>query len=156
MFGNKNENQKVESQLETVIGAESSFQGTLRSKGSVRIDGKIEGGVSAEGVILGERGEVQGDISARTVVVGGKVTGNVHATESLELLAKSQGSLAICHAPPALDLLKEPFLKADCLMASEKAKVIEVNVNGRYSLWVSAPLRQPRRSLPLLMLQHLF
>ena len=48
MFGNHNGSEKTESHLETVIGAESAFQGTLRSKGSVRIDGKIEGGVSAD------------------------------------------------------------------------------------------------------------
>src|ERR1700761_5706776 len=103
MFGKSNNSapKSSEAHLETVIGAESSFQGTLRSKGSVRVDGKIEGGVSAEGVILGEYGEIQGDISARTVVVGGKVTGNIHATESLELLTKSQvfGDL---HAPQLL------------------------------------------------------
>src|SRR5579864_3047146 len=127
MFG-KNDNEKTETHLETIIGAESSFQGTLRSKGSVRIDGKIEGGVSAEGVILGERGEVQGDISARTVVVGGKVTGNIHSTESLELLAKSQvfGDL---HAPQLL-ISEGAVFEGSCLMASEKTKVIEVNVNG--------------------------
>jgi cytoskeletal protein CcmA (bactofilin family) len=127
MFG-KSENTKLESHLETVIGAESSFQGNLRSKGSVRIDGKIEGGVSAEGVIIGERGEVQGDISARTVVVGGRITGNVHATESLELLTKSQvfGDL---HAPQLL-IAEGAIFEGSCLMASEKAKVIEVNVNG--------------------------
>ena len=101
MFGNKDSQDKGGTHLESVIGAESSFQGTLRSKGSIRIDGKVEGGITAEGVILGERGEVQGDISARTVVVGGKVTGNIHATESLELLTKSQvfGDL---HAPQLL------------------------------------------------------
>ena len=127
MFGNQNGHEKSESHLETMIGAESSFQGTLRSKGSVRIDGKIEGGVSAEGVILGERGEIQGDISARTVVVGGKVTGNIHATESLELLAKSQvfGDL---HAPQLL-IAEGAIFEGSCLMASEKAKIIEVNVN---------------------------
>src|SRR5258708_39889258 len=119
---------KAEGHLETMIGAESSFQGTLRSKGSVRIDGKIEGGVAAEGVILGERGEVQGDISARTIVVGGKVTGNIHATESLELLAKSQvfGDL---HAPQLL-IAEGAIFEGSCVMASEKSKIIEVNVNG--------------------------
>ena len=127
MFG-KNDNDKSDTHLETIIGAESSFQGTLRSKGSVRIDGKIEGGVSAEGLILGERGEIQGDISARTVVVGGKVTGNIHATESLELLAKSQvfGDL---HAPQLL-IAEGAVFEGSCLMASEKAKIIEVNVNS--------------------------
>jgi cytoskeletal protein CcmA (bactofilin family) len=128
MFRSKNGQENADTHLETVIGAESSFQGTLRSKGSIRIDGKIEGGVSAEGVILGERGEVQGDISARTVVVGGKVTGNIHATESLELLTKCQvfGDL---HAPQLL-IAEGAIFEGSCLMASEKAKVIEVNVNG--------------------------
>jgi cytoskeletal protein CcmA (bactofilin family) len=128
MFRSKNGQENIDTHLETVIGAESSFQGTLRSKGSIRIDGKIEGGVSAEGVILGERGEVQGDISARTVVIGGKVTGNIHATESLELLAKCQvfGDL---HAPQLL-IAEGAIFEGSCLMASEKAKVIEVNVNG--------------------------
>jgi len=129
MFGNNsNAGGRAETHLETVIGAESFFQGTLRSKGSVRIDGKIEGGVSAEGVILGEGGEVQGDVSARTVVVGGRVTGNIHATESLELLNKSQvfGDL---HAPQLL-IAEGAVFEGSCLMASEKTKVIEVNVNG--------------------------
>lgn len=129
MFGKPtSSSSKSDAHLETVIGAESSFQGTLRSQGSVRIDGKIEGGVSAEGVILGERGEIQGDISARTVVVGGKVTGNIHATESLELLNKSQvfGDL---HAPQLL-IAEGAIFEGSCLMASEKTKVIEVNVNG--------------------------
>jgi cytoskeletal protein CcmA (bactofilin family) len=124
----KNVSPKNESHLETIVGAESSFQGNLRSKGSVRVDGKIEGGIAAEGVIIGERGEVQGDISARTVVVGGKITGNIHATESLELLTKSQvfGDL---HAPQLL-IAEGAIFEGSCLMASEKAKVIEVNVNG--------------------------
>jgi len=128
MFGkpnSSNPNSKGEGLLETIIGSESSFQGTLRSKGSVRIDGKIEGGLSAEGVIIGERGEVQGDISARTVVVGGKVTGNIHATESLELLTKSQvfGDL---HAPQLL-IAEGAIFEGSCLMASEKAKIIQLN-----------------------------
>lgn len=130
MFGSNQNgtNKKMETHLETVIGSESFFQGTLRSKGSLRIDGKIEGGVSAEGIILGENAEIQGDISARTVVVGGKVTGNIHATESLELLTKSQvfGDL---HAPQ-LVIAEGAIFEGSCLMASEKAKVIEVNVNG--------------------------
>lgn len=125
MFGKTGNGAGNETHLETVVGAESYFQGTLRSKGSVRVDGKIEGGISAEGIILGERGEVQGDISGRTIVVGGKVTGNIHATESLELLAKSQvfGDL---HAPQ-LVIAEGAIFEGSCLMASEKTKVIEVN-----------------------------
>src|SRR6266849_9130675 len=120
-----NGSKRPDAVLETMVGAESFFQGTLRSKGSIRIDGKIEGGVSAEGVILGERGEIQGDISARTVVVGGKVTGNIHANESLELLGKCQ-VFGYLHAPQLL-IAEGAIFEGSCLMASEKAKVIEVN-----------------------------
>jgi cytoskeletal protein CcmA (bactofilin family) len=129
MFNKSNSSlNKADAHLETIIGAETDFQGTLRSKGSVRIDGKIEGGVSAEGVILGDRGEVQGDISARSVVIGGKVTGNIHATESLELLTKCQvfGDL---HAPQLL-IAEGAIFEGSCLMASEKAKVIELNAKA--------------------------
>ncbi|OGR89383.1 MAG: hypothetical protein A2992_04450 [Elusimicrobia bacterium RIFCSPLOWO2_01_FULL_59_12] len=130
MFNNKQTNgiKKPDAQLETMVGAESFFQGTLRSKGSIRVDGKIEGGVSADGVIVGEQGEIQGDVSARSVVVGGKVTGNIHATETLELLAKSQvfGDL---HAPQ-LVIAEGAVFEGSCLMASEKSKIIEVNVNS--------------------------
>ena len=103
MFGNnKNGHERLDTHLETVIGSESSFQGTLRSKGSVRIDGKIEGGVSAEGVILGERGEVQGDISARTVVIGGKVTGDEvrhHDTLLLALVGEHRPAHHVADRP---------------------------------------------------------
>jgi cytoskeletal protein CcmA (bactofilin family) len=131
MFNSKPANgtsKKPDGQLETMVGAESFFQGTLRSKGSIRVDGKIEGGVSADGVIVGEQGEIQGDVSARSVVVGGKVTGNIHATETLELLSKSQvfGDL---HAPQ-LVIAEGAVFEGSCLMASEKSKIIEVNVNS--------------------------
>ena len=48
------------------------------------------GGVSAETVILGDSGQVQGDITAKNIVVGGKVTGNIIASENLELQQHSQ------------------------------------------------------------------
>ena len=120
----KADSRNSDNALETFLGAESSFQGTLRAKGSVRIDGKIEGGVAADGVIVGDQGEIQGDISARKVVIGGKVNGNVHASETLELSAKSQvfGDL---HAPQ-LVIAEGAVFEGSCLMASEKAKVVEI------------------------------
>lgn len=125
MLGSFSKTKKGPDHVETLLGAETFFQGTLRSTGSVRVDGKLEGGVSAEGVIIGEKGDVQGDISAKTIVIGGKVTGNVHATTSLELLPNSQvfGDL---HAP-MLTIAEGAVFEGSCLMASEKVKVLEMN-----------------------------
>jgi cytoskeletal protein CcmA (bactofilin family) len=77
--------------LETIIGQDSVFQGNLKTKGAVRIDGKLEGNVTeAMGVVIGDHGVVAGDVVAKIIVVGGKVTGNVTAQQSLEILAKAQ------------------------------------------------------------------
>lgn len=41
--------------LEVIIGTESAIRGDLTSKGTVRIDGSIEGNVTADCVVVGEK-----------------------------------------------------------------------------------------------------
>ena len=49
---------------DTVIGNEAYFQGTITAKGSLRIDGRIDGSiVDAKTVTIGKTGKVKGDIS---------------------------------------------------------------------------------------------
>ncbi|OGS19717.1 MAG: hypothetical protein A2219_01355 [Elusimicrobia bacterium RIFOXYA2_FULL_50_26] len=127
MFGNKKENEF--GIMETVIGAESSMQGTIRSKNSIRIDGKLDGEIAeANGVIIGETGQVQGDIKGNTVIVGGKVTGNITATSTLEILPKAQvyGDL---HSA-LLTISEGATFEGNCVMSTDKNKVIEMNVEN--------------------------
>ncbi|MBN1621579.1 MAG: polymer-forming cytoskeletal protein [Endomicrobiales bacterium] len=116
--------------LETIIGPESTFQGTIKSKNSVRIDGKLEGGVAeANGVIIGEKGQVQGDINARNVIVGGKITGNLTATHNLEILPKAQVYGDIHTA--LLSIGEGATFEGNCVMSTEKNKVIEMDIENR-------------------------
>ena len=72
----------------SVVGPEAYFQGTLNAKGSLRIDGRMEGAITdAHAVVIGDAGKVIGDISAETVVIGGEVKGNISAVQSAELLS---------------------------------------------------------------------
>lgn len=128
MFGKKKENEF--GVLETVIGPDSTFQGTLRTKGSIRIDGKLEGSIAeANGVVIGEKGQVQGDINARIVVIGGKITGNTTATHSLEILPKAQVYGDIHSA--LLIIGEGATFEGNCVMATDKNKVIEMDVQSR-------------------------
>lgn len=112
--------------METVIGTETLIQGTLSSKGSMRIDGKVEGGISdADNVVIGENGEVQGDITSRTVVIGGKVTGNVIAN-SIEILTDAQIRGDIKTA--ALAISEGATFEGNCTMTKDK-QVIEMDVS---------------------------
>ena len=72
--------------MDTLVGPETIFKGTFTSKNSVRIDGEVHGNVNCEdGVVVGAKGLVRGNITARSIVVGGRVKGNVTASMRLEM-----------------------------------------------------------------------
>ncbi len=81
---------KIESsanKVRTVLGDETRFNGILRFKDSLKIDGHFEGAIESPGFLMVETGaEVVADISVGILVVGGIIHGNVTAAERLELL----------------------------------------------------------------------
>ena len=62
------------------------FSGKLRSKGSVRIDGRIKGEIKVgQTVIIGEAANVQAKIDADTAIVSGEVRGDIIARKKITL-----------------------------------------------------------------------
>jgi cytoskeletal protein CcmA (bactofilin family) len=124
MFGSK----KVQPEkLETIIGQDTIVQGTLKSKGSIRVDGRLEGGIlEAAGVIIGTTGQVQGDVNAKNIIIGGKVTGNVTASQSLEIQTKAQ-VLGDIHTA-VLSINEGSLFEGHCIMSAEQNKVIEMDI----------------------------
>jgi len=82
-------NRNVE-KLESFVGANSTFKGDVDTKGTLRVDGVIEGNIVADWVILGDKSHIKGDIIARGMVIGGRVDGNVKAKEIVEIKTKGQ------------------------------------------------------------------
>ena len=76
--------------LESFIGANSNFKGDIDTKGTLRLDGTMEGNANADWVILGEKAIMKGNISARGIIVGGRVEGNLRAKEIVEIKSKGQ------------------------------------------------------------------
>lgn len=76
--------------LESFIGANSNFKGDIDTKGTLRVDGTTEGNANADWVILGEKAIMKGNISARGIIVGGRVEGNMSAKEIVEIKSKGQ------------------------------------------------------------------
>lgn len=76
--------------FETVLGANSTLRGDLKSQANVRLDGTFEGNLEIEGnVLVGETGKVNADIHARNVVIAGAVRGNVSGNK-VQLLRTSR------------------------------------------------------------------
>lgn len=105
--------------VDTILGAGSDFKGQINAKGSIRIDGKIEGNVnSEEGIIVGEKGLIKGNVAAKTILISGKVTGNVAATKRLEIMPAGQLQGDI-HTP-RLVIAEGVIFKGNCDMGFEK------------------------------------
>ena len=70
----------------TVLGAGATLEGNIVSAGSLRIDGKIKGQISADGdVIVSPQSQVDADIKAENVSVAGKFKGNITVSGKVEL-----------------------------------------------------------------------
>ncbi len=87
-MANKNFDSK---EIKAYMGEDAVFKGVLTFSGAVRVDGRLEGEVHTEGtLIVGEKGVLEADITAGTVVCKGKITGSIKATEQVEIHAKSE------------------------------------------------------------------
>ena len=123
MFGKKQEVGKV-GKVDTLIGQGAEIKGTISTKGTLRIDGSIDGGVAnAEAVIVGEDGKVKGDINAQTVVVGGRIAGNIIASASIEMLPQSEVKGDI--SAPQLYIAEGAIFEGNCVMSKNQEKVIQ-------------------------------
>lgn len=62
------------------------WEGNLSGSGDVVIEGKVQGTLAVDGLVLvSGGGEVQGRVEARVVKVAGKVVGNLIASDLVEL-----------------------------------------------------------------------
>ena len=71
----------------TVLGGETKFNGILRFRDSLKIDGIFEGSIDSPGFLVIEKNaSVTADITIGSLVVGGTVIGNVTAEDKVEIL----------------------------------------------------------------------
>lgn len=85
--GSDNNSSKADiSRVDTIIGENAVIEGTLKSKDTIRVDGKLKGEGYFEGhLIIGESGKVEGNVSADSMLVAGEVVGNIQVKNKLEI-----------------------------------------------------------------------
>ena len=97
------------------LGQGSRVEGKLTFEGSVRIDGQVEGEISAqEMVVLGETADVSAQIIANVIVVQGRVTGDLNARKRVEL--KAPASVAGNISTPSLVIHEGVVFEGHCAM----------------------------------------
>jgi cytoskeletal protein CcmA (bactofilin family) len=101
------------------IGKSISIKGDLTGNEDLVIEGKVEGKITLPSgqVTIGADGKVTADLSAKSVVIVGRVKGNVRATERAEI--HSSGVLEGDVHAPRLVVQEGAVLKGSVLMDSE-------------------------------------
>jgi cytoskeletal protein CcmA (bactofilin family) len=70
----------------SVIDEAMVIRGEIDSPGAIRVDGRLEGRTHrADTIIVGATGVIVGDVTAREVVIGGAIEGNVAAEGRVEV-----------------------------------------------------------------------
>jgi cytoskeletal protein CcmA (bactofilin family) len=63
--------------MPSLISADVHIVGTLSAEGEMQIDGKVEGNVRAQRVVIGSSGIINGEIVAEEIVIRGEVNGPI-------------------------------------------------------------------------------
>lgn len=102
-----------------LIGPGTLIEGKLRSRGNIRIDGKVNGELFAsESVSVGSSGEIEGSVSAKNISIGGKVKGSLTVQEKLVLENKAVVSGDIRAAKLVID--EGAIFDGNCTMSGNK------------------------------------
>lgn len=103
-------------EVTTLLGQGSEFSGKLTFDGAVRIDGTFSGEIFSDGtLVVGAGAKIEADISVRTVLIQGQVSGNVTAEEAIEIHAPARvtGRLTC----PRLSIEKGVIFDGSCVMS---------------------------------------
>ncbi len=89
MFGKKS---KRVTRIDSLIGKETEVRGDIHFNGGLHIDGKVKGNIVAVAsqepssvLTLSEQGAIEGEIRVPNVILNGRVEGDVHVSEHIEL-----------------------------------------------------------------------
>lgn len=74
-----------------VLNSDVEIKGNVKFSGELTFEGKLDGEINSDGVLnLGDSAVVNGNINAQSVIVRGKITGNIVAKEKIEIKAKTE------------------------------------------------------------------
>jgi cytoskeletal protein CcmA (bactofilin family) len=95
MLGQGKKSKSASTKVDTIIGQQTRIEGDVHFSGGLHIDGRVKGGVIAEAdstsvLTVSEHGSIEGDVRVPTVILNGKVTGDVRSAERIELAAKAR------------------------------------------------------------------
>jgi cytoskeletal protein CcmA (bactofilin family) len=128
---------------QAVISKGLLVKGEISGTESLYIDGKVEGSINLPGnrVTVGRNGQVNASVTAREVVVMGKVRGNVSATDRVDI--RAEGALSGDVSAARISIEDGAFFKGGIDIRKTDGKA-----DGKPAQTASAPLPMPAPATP--------
>jgi cytoskeletal protein CcmA (bactofilin family) len=74
-----------------VLNTDVEIKGSLKFTGELTFDGKLDGDITSEGTLhVGDNAVIKGNLNVNSVVLRGKINGNVTGREKVEIKAKTE------------------------------------------------------------------
>lgn len=106
---------RSQGELNGFLDAGSHIQGELHFEDTFRVDGRLTGKVVSKGdLVVGERGEIDGEIEVGRVFISGTVRGSVQASQRVEITAGARAYANL--KTPSLVIEDGAFFEGGCAM----------------------------------------
>jgi len=107
-----------EGSLNSILGPGCKVKGNIELKGTIRIDGEFEGDIKCpDTLIIGKSGLVKASVDVKNAVIGGKLLGNIQASNKIELQTGSHVEGDIQTARLVID--EGVFFEGSCKMGTQ-------------------------------------
>src|SRR6266498_1077790 len=74
-----------------VLSSDVEIKGNLKFSGELTLEGKLEGEINTDGILhLGGTGANNGNLNVSSIIVRGKINGNVIAKDKIEIKSKAE------------------------------------------------------------------
>lgn len=108
-------------EINAYLGKGSRVSGKLNFEGTVRVDGCVEGEISAQDtLIVGESAVVTAQISGSAIIIKGKVTGDINARKHVEI--RAPGKLFGNIVTPCLVIHEGVVFEGHCSMGAAESR----------------------------------
>jgi cytoskeletal protein CcmA (bactofilin family) len=100
--------------ISAFIGVDVVLEGKMEFRGTVNIEGRFKGEISAEGtLIIGDKASLEAEIHVTSIVVMGEIKGNIKADKKIEIRApgKVWGDIQA----PVIEIHPGAALRGKCL-----------------------------------------
>ena len=111
-----------EGSLNSILGPGCKVKGNIELGGTIRIDGDFDGEIKCpETLIIGKSGIVRANVAVKNAVIGGKLLGNIQASNKIELQTGSHVEGDIQTARLVID--EGVFFEGSCKMGQQQSGV---------------------------------